>query len=662
MLELMRRHRKGILGSGMIVFCAMLMLVFGLGGGMGGSGGGRPNVAAKIGDLEIPYRDYARNLRFIDSRMRNQLGGAYDQFKSQLNLEQQAIDASISQAVLNDFISNSGFTASQGEVQREIASMPYFRNEGLNKESLQRFLSATGLNAASLEHETKQQIIRDQLSDLFKDLNIFSEAEARKEFDRKHKESTFRVVKLSGPDFEDKVKVDDEEALRAFYQESEEQFRKPSAVQYRFVKFLPASFKSAVEVTADDINLEYQDMKQAGRFNVPAQVRLRQIVIKKEQTGALEELVSPGEKAESAAPMSGDSEAERIKGKAEKVLERLNNKEDFAALATELSGDQTSAQKGGDLGMKAYRELNPKIASEARKLDLGEYSEAIDLPDGLYIIKVEGAEDERVKPLDEVEQEVQTSVRTGLSGEYAYAEAEQVFDEWKAGGKTLEELASANKLTVLKTEKLLSGGEVAKAGIPGLTSKVIDYGEGARELVLIGETPILIETTEFKESFIPSFEEAKEDLVKSYKSSERGILAKERAEALLESLVKSENNSSLVALAEKEGLTIETTKKGTRASANEPVFNAANARKVLFALDSPGKVAKQVFEMGEDFYIAELAQTSQAEGSNWEEEKVTIVEQLKNRSSARLNSALQETLKKNHNSVGETWVNPDLKI
>ena len=135
-----------------------------------------------------------------------------------------------------------------------------------------------------------------------------------------------------------------------------------------------------------------------------------------------------------------------------------------------------------------------------------------------------------------------------------------------------------------------------------------------------------------------------------------------KADAILEELKKAGNKSSLTAIAEKEGLKTEVTIKSSRTSSSEPVFNAANARKVLFALNQPNQTAGQVFELGEEFFLAELVESSQAEGSNWEQEKGTIIEQLKNRSSGRLNAALQETLKKNQNSTGEIWINPDLKI
>ena len=658
MLELMRRHRKGILGTGMIVFCALLMLVFGLGGGMGASGGGAPQVAAKIGDIEIPYRDYARNLSFIDRRMRNQLGGAYEQFKSQINIEQQAIDSSIAQAVLSDFIENNGFTASRNEIDREIKSMPFFVNNGLSRETERRFLNSIGASPEAFKNEIKKQIVSKQITDIFKDLNLVSEAEARKEFDRKHKESSFRVLKISGADFEDKVKTDDPQVLQGFYQENEELFRKPPAVQYSFVKFDPVSFRSSVEVTEDDISLEYQDMKQSGRFNVPSKVRLRQIVLKNSKKGALESMVSPESDQSSVVPMSGDSEATALKEKAEKILERLNNKEDFATIANEFS----VSKNGGDLGMKSYKELNPKIATEARKMDIGEYSEAIELPDGLYIVKVEGAEDQRVKPLSEVQAEVKNNVQAGLAGEYAYAEAEQILSDWKSSSKSLEDFAKENKLTASKTEKLLPAGQVAKAGLPGLTTKVIEYGQGAKDLVLVNDTPFLIEATEFKESSIPSMEEVKEEVVKKYTAEKRVELAKAKADAILEELKKSGDKLSLTAIAEKEGLKTEVTEKASRTSSSEPVFNAANARKALFALNQPNQTAKQVFELGEEFFLAELVESAQAEGSNWEQEKDTIIEQLKNRSSGRLNAALQETLKKNQNSAGEIWINPDLKI
>lgn len=75
---------------------------------------------------------------------------------------------------------------------------------------------------------------------------------------------------------------------------------------------------------------------------------------------------------------------------ANQVIERLNNGEDFGALAQELSEDTGSAELGGDLGWFGKGRMVPEFEQAAFDLEVGEISEPIESQFGWHIIQTLG--------------------------------------------------------------------------------------------------------------------------------------------------------------------------------------------------------------------------------------------------------------------------------
>lgn len=81
-------------------------------------------------------------------------------------------------------------------------------------------------------------------------------------------------------------------------------------------------------------------------------------------------------------------EKEKLKEKAQSVLDKIKNNEDFANLAKEYSDDKNSGKDGGDLGYFAKSDKNVEFTKAVFKLDTNQVSNLIETPYGYHIVKV----------------------------------------------------------------------------------------------------------------------------------------------------------------------------------------------------------------------------------------------------------------------------------
>ncbi len=84
---------------------------------------------------------------------------------------------------------------------------------------------------------------------------------------------------------------------------------------------------------------------------------------------------------------------------AKEIKEKLNNGEDFAALAKQYSEDPGSKEKGGELPEFGPGEMDSKFEEAAYKLEAGQVSDPIKSSYGYHIIKL--TEKKELKPFDQ---------------------------------------------------------------------------------------------------------------------------------------------------------------------------------------------------------------------------------------------------------------------
>ncbi|CUB31013.1 peptidylprolyl isomerase [Bacillus cereus] len=89
---------------------------------------------------------------------------------------------------------------------------------------------------------------------------------------------------------------------------------------------------------------------------------------------------------------------------AKEIKEKLNNREEFAALAKQYSDDPGSKEKGGELGEFGPREMDSKFEEAAYKLEVGQVSDPIKSSYGYHVIKLN--EKGELKPFDQEKENI----------------------------------------------------------------------------------------------------------------------------------------------------------------------------------------------------------------------------------------------------------------
>ena len=113
---------------------------------------------------------------------------------------------------------------------------------------------------------------------------------------------------------------------------------------------------------------------------------------------------------------------------AEQALARLRAGEEFAALAKELSLDETSRNDGGDLGWFPRGIMPPALEEVAFSLALGETSDVVETPYGFHILQVLEVDPAREIPTDMQESLRQWAFMEWMEEQRAQATVERFVD------------------------------------------------------------------------------------------------------------------------------------------------------------------------------------------------------------------------------------------
>jgi len=184
---------------------------------------------------------------------------------------------------------------------------------------------------------------------------------------------------------------------------SEEQFQSYLTHGKTTIEEIRGRLRSSLALTKllqklGKMDIPEEEVRQAYQTGIkmytePEQVQARHILIKVAEN-------APADQVEAA------------RKKALEALKKVRGGEDFGAVAKAYSDDAMSKEKGGDLGFFRRGVMVPKFEEAAFAMQPGEVSkEPVRTPFGFHVIQVTDRKAERVKPFEEVQEQIRESLR-----------------------------------------------------------------------------------------------------------------------------------------------------------------------------------------------------------------------------------------------------------
>jgi peptidyl-prolyl cis-trans isomerase D len=283
-----------------------------------------------------------------------------------------------------------GITATDDEALSSlVASYPQFFPNGslASKDQFEAALAQQGISLQDVVDDAKNQVILRKLQSAVLGSVVVTPKEIEDEFRKKYEHARIQYIAFPPAKFRDQAKPTDEE-IRKFYENAKASFAQPEKLAYQVVVLDQQKISAGINVTDDQLRAAYSS--SLDNFRMPERVHARHILLKTD----------------------GKSDAEKkvLMAKAEDLLKQLKNGADFADAAKKNSQDST-AEQGGDLGWFVRNQMVPEFDTVAFTLKPKELSGVVTSQFGYHIIQVLEKEPAKLKPFEEVKDELAKEVR-----------------------------------------------------------------------------------------------------------------------------------------------------------------------------------------------------------------------------------------------------------
>ena len=601
MLDLMRKHATSWLIK---VFLFAIVIVFIFWGGYSYREQ-RANRLASVDGSYIDLREYQQAYNNLVEQVRRQMGGRFSsELIETMKLKEQALNQLITRRLLLEEAHRLQLEVKPEELQQAILSFPAFQINGrFDSAQYQRTLRALRLTPQEFESRQREEMLIDRLGRLIGRGTSVLPAEASSFYHHFQDKVNLAYVLVDPASFTDQVKLDGE-AITRYFADHRESYRLPATRKIVYVRFSPRDYLDELKPSEGEIE-DYYRLHQ-DEYQQPKKVRARHILFRIPANAATPQI-------------------QAIVDRAKNVLNQAQGGEDFAALARKYSED-TSAEKGGDLGYFGQSEMEKPFAEAVFSLKKGEMSDLVRTRFGIHIIKVEDIRDAVSSPLADVRERVVNALKQEKAAEIVRDRARSFAD----AARVAEDLNKAAAAEHLRTKE--AGPFAANAPIPGLGSPPdmnkalfsLQVRDISRPLA-VGQDQIVAQIVEIEESRLPEFDEAKEKVTRDWVAEESKRLARQRTEEVLK---VARQDGDLAAVARRYGLNIAETGPFTFFSPAPALGNNRELVTAALALTPEHPLAADPFEVGGNIVLIQLRSREPASEEKVQNEKDALAERL----------------------------------
>lgn len=342
------------------------------------------------------------------------------------------------------------------------------------------------------------------------------------------------------------------------------------------------------------------------------------------------------------------------KEKADAAYEKLNNGEDFIAVAEE------NGQKAEEinLGFVSTNDVSEELSNVIFATDAGKYSEPVQIADSWQILKVNDVKKATTTPINEIYAKIADELRQNKEYDNNSTVISEIDDKVGAG-ETLQEIAASYNVPLLKIKGLAEDGK-AESIDDKLKDVVTDkeflevaFSYNENEIGQTVETDdgiAVVLVDKINEAHKKSREQAEDELIKVWEENERAAITQETIDNIEHDL---DAGDDLATVAGRYNLQVVNSRPATR---NETIDKISFVEmKKLF---SAPKNVPQIVKLGDDYIVAETTNIYDDSDSINSEKKEELKNTLYKESVAEMSEALLQDfardykIKVNYNRIG----------
>ncbi len=477
------------------------------------------NVAATVGGEAITMNELAETVSGLEKTYRDVYGPAFTpEMLKALNLKKQAIDTLIQRRILLSEAGRMGLSATDEEVQREIAATPAFQQDGQFREDRYRsVLTYNRVTPAEFEASKRVEITLKKVEGLFAAGALVPDTEAKELF--RIGSRKIRLLVVSADPEKSKVDAPTDGEIAAKYEQSRESFRTPARVKLAVAAFTSDRFGRDLQPTEAEIKA-YHDAN-ADRFRSEEQRLVSRIVLpfgKKDRDAALK-------KAEGIL-------AAASKGKA-----------DFDAQAKRHGGGKAAET------WLTRREAGETLSGPLFQASIDTVVGPVELPGSFIIARVNRIKFPEALPFSQVRDRIVEQLRRDKGKDLAVVKAYEAQPK-AVSAKSVKAASASYGVPVVET------GWVGEEGAQGVPPPVVQdalllpSGEVA-PVKTVGDANYLFQVVAKEDSHVPPLSEVRDKVAAAVLREKKAASAQATVQRIIAS---SKSSSELEANAKKAGL------------------------------------------------------------------------------------------------------------
>ena len=616
MLQAIREKTSGWIAY---LIIALISIPFALWGINSYLGGGAEKPAAIVNGDEIT----PRQLDAAYARYRDQLASIFGgRIPAALNdenaLKEQALTQLIEQKVLSNYVKDKGYRIGDKKLFELIQSMEVFQENGkFNRQTYQHQLSSQGYPPAYFEQELRQSTEMQQLNQAIK-VSAFTIPDQVKKINQlQNEERKIRVLTFKNK--ADTVSVDDKE-IEDFYAKNTSLYMQPEKVKVDFIELSLDKIAKNISIAEDQLREKYEQ--------------------------SMEQMTTPETRTASHILLTVDDGADdaAVKQKILDIKKRIEDGEDFAAVAKETSQDPGSASDGGDLGDIGRGDMVPPFEEALFAMKPGEISDPVKTQFGWHIIKLVSVQGGTTKTFEQARDEIEKELKLEQAESQIYDLAENLASIAYEEPDSLQPAADQLDLKVESTDWFTrnQGKDLAleeKVRQAAFSDEVLNQKINSELIELSDNRVVIIHLKEHKPAASRPLAQVRDQIIAELKKRKGREMAEAEGKKALQQLTSGEKTLDEVAA----DLSVELKDAGYLKRKSTQLSNdLLNAAFVMPRPENGKPVYDAVSQVNGDYSIIELSDVRIAENK---EDKKLDDDLVKKLNGAKANYEYQALIK-----------------